>query len=208
MKTKIPTTKNVKGKTGRSAGLILDTRYWIRDTNRGFTLIETLVAVIIFTFSIVGIIVITGQGISDANIAKNRLVASYLSQEGIEIIRSVRDSNSFDTSGNGWDNFNLATAPCAGVDGCTVDYSTVVSSAPNPIGPCPSGGCQIAYNTGTGYYEVDLSGVPHLFQRIVHLSMIGTDEVQVTSTVTWTQGTLERHVTVVENIFNWYNATP
>ena len=53
--------------------------------NTGFTLIETLVALAIFAFSVVSIVVVTGQGINDVNYSKNKLSATMLADEGIEL---------------------------------------------------------------------------------------------------------------------------
>ncbi|OGI70023.1 hypothetical protein A2824_03615 [Candidatus Nomurabacteria bacterium RIFCSPHIGHO2_01_FULL_42_16] len=69
----------------------------------GFTLIETLTALLIFSTSIVVLITATSQGFSNTNYAKNKFIASYLAQEGVEIVRNARDSF-------GWDNTEINNA--------------------------------------------------------------------------------------------------
>ena len=64
---------------------------------RGFTLIETMVALAIFSVSVVSLIVMTSQGVANVSLAKNKLIASYLAQEGIEVVRNNRDSLGFDS---------------------------------------------------------------------------------------------------------------
>ena len=64
---------------------------------RGFTLIETMVALAIFSVSVVSLIVMTSQGVANVSLAKNKLIASYLAQEGIEVVRNNRDSFGFDS---------------------------------------------------------------------------------------------------------------
>ncbi len=58
----------------------------------GFTLIETLVAISIFVASVTVLLVVTGGGIKDVNSAQNKLTATYLAQEGAELVRASRDT--------------------------------------------------------------------------------------------------------------------
>ena len=60
--------------------------------NTGFTLVETLVAISIFSVSIVGLMSVLGSGISNTNYAKQKITAYYLAQEGIEYVRNMRDT--------------------------------------------------------------------------------------------------------------------
>ena len=73
----------------------------------GFTLLETLVAVAIFTLSILGIMSVLGSGISTTSYAKDKMAAAYLAQEGIECIRNTRDNYFLytGTTGLDWDDF-------------------------------------------------------------------------------------------------------
>jgi len=78
----------------------------------GFTLIETLVAISIFTMSILGLMTVLASGISNTNYAKQKMTATYLAQEGIEYTRNKRDTSVlYDV--NGWDTFKeiLPTSP-------------------------------------------------------------------------------------------------
>lgn len=76
--------------------------------NKGFTLIETLVGLLIFSLAILSLMSILGSGISNTNYAKQKIIAGYLAQEGIEYIRNQRDTYMlFNPSGSqaGWDDF-------------------------------------------------------------------------------------------------------
>ncbi len=69
--------------------------------NKGFTLVETLVAISIFTGSVLGLLALTGGSISNTNYARDRIVATFLAQEGLEYMRNLRDTYVLFQS-NGW----------------------------------------------------------------------------------------------------------
>jgi Tfp pilus assembly protein PilV len=63
------------------------------DTRAGFTLIETLFAILIFTASIVSLMMLSGRSLASTAGSSDELTARYLAQEGIEVTRNVRDTN-------------------------------------------------------------------------------------------------------------------
>src|SRR3989338_1736354 len=87
--------------------------------NRAFTLVETLIAISIFSISVLALMSVLGQGISNTNYAKQKILASYLAQEGVEYIRNMRDTYVLysATSTLGWSAFNtkLNDASCGGL---------------------------------------------------------------------------------------------
>ena len=83
-----------------------------RPTSKGFTIVETLVAVTIFSFALTAIISVSAQGITNATRVKNRLTANYLAQEYIDYVRALRLS-AVTQSGANWntDFLDQITAP-------------------------------------------------------------------------------------------------
>lgn len=59
----------------------------------GFSLIEILSVLFVISMALLGIVSLINQNIQVQNINKNNLIASSLAQEGIELIRNVRDTN-------------------------------------------------------------------------------------------------------------------
>jgi len=59
----------------------------------GFTLLEAIVAIFVITTGIVGVLSLVTQTISSSTFSKDKLIAAYLAQEGIEIVRNIRDTN-------------------------------------------------------------------------------------------------------------------
>jgi Tfp pilus assembly protein PilV len=131
--------------------------------NNGFTLVETLVAVTIFTFAILALMSVLASGISNTNYAKQKMTASYLAQEGVEYLRNIRDTHVLYDGSSGWVNFESDPA---------------AASYPSPV---------------------DFPG----FTRTVLLQAISSDEVRISSTVSWVQSSGNYSVTFSENLFNW-----
>jgi len=67
---------------------------------QGFTLMEAIVAITVITVGIVGVLSLVSQTISSSTFSKDKLVAAYLAQEGIEIVRNIRDTNWLLTGAN------------------------------------------------------------------------------------------------------------
>lgn len=59
--------------------------------NKGFTLVEVIVALGIISFVSVGVMFGISLSLSSAAKIKNDLIAANLSQEGLEIVRGIRD---------------------------------------------------------------------------------------------------------------------
>jgi|TARA_Y100000310_G_scaffold345866_1_gene471953 prepilin-type N-terminal cleavage/methylation domain-containing protein len=164
----------------------------IKNQSKGFTLVETLVAITILIVSIAGPLTIAMNGLSSAILARDQITASYLAQEAVEYIRNKRDENAL--QGSGW---MTNISQCVSQE-CTVD----VQSGGNPQ-VCGGGGCDpLKYNETTGFYNYS-SGDISRFVRSVSLTNIDTDEVQIVVTMNWVTGVLSRSFVIKENIFNW-----
>ena len=88
---------------------------------RGFTLVEVLVSAFIITLGAGGAMALIQQTLSFTSNAALQLEASYLAQEGMEIVRNIRDANLLSLhKGNG----GIWTDGLTGCEtGCQVDYT-------------------------------------------------------------------------------------
>src|SRR3954464_3392894 len=68
---------------------------------RGFTLLETMVAVSLLAVAIVAPMSLTAQSLASAYYARDEVTAFYLAQEGLEAVRNVRDNNILQNSQGG-----------------------------------------------------------------------------------------------------------
>lgn len=178
--------------------------------NAGFTLVETLVAISIFSVSLLGLMSILATSISNTSEVKEKNIATYLAQEGIEYMRNMRDTYMlYDAGGaaTGWTNFNnkLTGAFCT-ISGCYFSADAFSGPMNNlPMSSCASGSCpQMKYDASTGKYGYTYS-TSSPFTRKITVTLMGspTYEVKVFSTVFWTQGSGTYNMTLSENLFNW-----
>ena len=62
-------------------------------SKRGFTLLEVITAIFILTVGTGASFALIQQTLLASSLIEFKLIASYLAQEGIEIVRNIRDTN-------------------------------------------------------------------------------------------------------------------
>lgn len=165
--------------------------------HKGFTLIETLFAVLIFSAALVSLMVIAGKGIAAAVGAREQITAHYLAQEGIEVVRNIRD---FNRSQGGWDEDIIR---CEESSPCNVFYNggTTIPT----IVACLGTECIVKESEGA---FVD-NGNDSPYMRMIHLVPRYSDtsgsptEYQVISKVSWSTKGLARSVTLRTILKRW-----
>lgn len=167
---------------------------------RGFTLVETLVAIAILMISIVGPLYSVYQAVQSTYIARDQLIATSLAQEGIEYVRHNRDStylyNLAHPSGTvNWMN-GLSACQVAGKS-CTID----AADGTNPPVTCAAA-CTPLNLSATGLY-VQSAGTPTRFTRSVKINTVNQNEVVVLVTVSWVNSHIPFSITVTEHLYNW-----
>ena len=196
-----------------------------RTAEKGFTIVEVLISLTIFSIAVAGVITVASQGGLNVNAAKDKLTATYLADEGIELMRALRDTHvagqPSGSEADGWTAFvadigSICTpdAPCD-IDSTNSIGAPVFPSSSNIVS-CggPDSFCALYYDGITGdtyqgfYRDSWTTGTPprSLYARRVVVTSGGTspDEVQVTSTVTWKEGISTQTITTSERLFNWY----
>ncbi len=178
-----------------------------RSYNQGFTIVETLVSLLIFSASIIFLISVSASGAANATFSKNRMTASYLAEEGIELMRGLRDSMVLsNTTGGGWETFKTVTNTGACSIGCNIDPATLAiypctgSTCQVPVTPYSESGSYVYYGYGPGQ-------ILSPYTRIIKIASLQqtdkSDGYLITSTVSWLQGTVTKSIKYQTVFFNW-----
>ncbi|MEK7602013.1 MAG: hypothetical protein AAB472_00790 [Patescibacteria group bacterium] len=182
-------------------------------TVTAFTLVETLVAIMVLTICVVGPFQVAQGVLATAYVSRDKLIASAIAQEGMEYLRAIRDSNylyNIHTSSTlSWlSGFDGNNGPNCYSNTCVIDTSQYPAAVPfqagNSIIACSDSTCSTRplYLSSSNIYNQQTSGVRTRFTRTIKLVQISATETQVTVTVSWV-GHANYSVTLVENIQNW-----
>lgn len=164
------------------------------NTKQGFTLVETLVAIVVLTLSITGPLFIAQQSFNSAITARDRTVAAFLAQEAVEYVRSVRDHNYLSPGDVEW---LQGLSACLGSN-CRIDAS--VGTYPS-VASC-NGNCPVLQQNTNGFYGYQ-GGEATRFTRTISMIQGPSHEVLVTVEVAWTTKGVTRSVIIRERLFNW-----
>jgi len=158
--------------------------------SKSFTLIETAVAIFVLTVGILTVSSLISYLLSISSIASQKLIASYLALEGIEIVRNIRDSNLLNDDRN-WDD-GLNDGYWQG------DYNDSSLTSYN------DSFLKLESDGFYGYGE----GIQTPFKRKIHIEQI-TDQdgkkigIKVVVEVSWKERGRTHSVKAQENLYNW-----
>lgn len=175
---------------------------------RGFTLLETMIAVTLLSVAIVAPMTLTAQSLGSAYYARDQVTAFYLAQEALETIRDVRDNNILANSQGTSVNL-LNGIPSTNSQPFRVDARdntmTLCSSDPGGIClPLQTDGTLYGYNSGWTTTQFTRTVIACFVQSGGTCNNTPSDEVKITATVSWRSGGLQlRTVNVSENLYRW-----
>jgi len=173
---------------------------------KGFTLVETLVAITILTLAVVAPFQAIENSISASRLAKEKLVASSLAQEALEYVRFVRTNNylSNQSGYTAMNGLNGTGGPdCTGAKWCTLDASVApigAASCPGAASTCPV----LQLDPVNGYYTQVNVNNPTIYTRSVNIVVHnGVPKYEtVTVVVSWTDHGANT-MTLSEDLYDW-----
>ena len=169
--------------------------------NKGFTLIETLVAIAVLMIAIAGPLTVANKALMAALYARDQSIASYLALETMEIVRDIKNNN----PSSGFLN-NLGGGTSCLLDNGKCDYGTVSGTRGSLQTTCASSiGCQIYLDNAAGYNNQS-TGNSTVFYRYFYLTATNNpadpNDYTLTVVVTWKEGTVTNEIRMRAELIN------
>ncbi len=162
--------------------------------NKSFTLIEIIVAIFLITVGAGAALNVIQMTIGFTSVTSDQLTASYLAQEGIEVVRNIRDGNWLEQRTNAaifWD------------DGISVaeDYKLDYQSDSFPDVSCSTGAEGFLKFDGS-FYNCS-TGEESKFKRKITIEKPQPDKMTVLVEVFWSERGRSHQVTAQTSLYNW-----
>jgi len=163
----------------------------------GFTMVELIITIALLSFGIIGVYsAFSSSIILNYNIS-SRFTAAYLAQEGLEIMRNMRDNNFINKVA-----WSSGLTICS--SGCQADYKTG-TSAQTAINQLQ------AYNPNNflklnsdGFYGYDTGTNTKFKRKIIITQPSGTDIFKVNVLVFWDYNGQSFNYETEGYLYNWY----
>ncbi|PIV38802.1 MAG: hypothetical protein COS30_00115 [Candidatus Portnoybacteria bacterium CG02_land_8_20_14_3_00_45_8] len=160
------------------------------NSEQGFGLMEVIVSIFIISIGLMGVMALVNYFTIAGGTSASRLIAANLAQEGIEVVRNIRDLN-FGT--NGWSDWY------AGIEGTTSYLVQYNDASWRAFSDMP-----LKYDSSAGLYGYD-SGVDtsFVFKRKITLTKISDAEIKLVAEITWVEQNRSHILTVEDRLWNW-----
>lgn len=161
-----------------------------KETTKGFTIVETLVAIAILMIAIAGPLTIAQKGLMASIYARDQSVATFLAQDAMEYVKNYRDLVHDENNPEGWLG---ELGSCSEVIPCQIS-TTEAGSITSGISP-------VLYRTSSGFTHS--GSAASQFQRSFYIEVLQPEiEAKAVVTVSWTTGTVQNVVTIEDYLFN------
>ncbi len=153
----------------------------------GITLVEVLVSLFIFGVALGALLFLMTNLLTSADELRNNTIAAGLAQEGLEVVRNIRDQNWL----SGASFFNGVTDRDYEVqwDSTSLAVNTARYLKKDPV---------------TGIFSYS-SGSDTRFKRTITILTISPSEKSVTVVVSWlASGGINKNLSAESHLFDWY----
>ncbi len=163
----------------------------IKSPEKGFTLIEVIIAIAVMTVGVLGIYSLVSRVIISTSLSVSQLTASYLAQEGLEFSRNMRDTNFLKMRQGEEIAWTEGLLSCAA--GCEIDYNDLAFAS-----------YQDRFLKATGSFYAYDAGQDTKFKRKIIITQPSAIFLEVVVLVTWQERGNSREIQAAEKLYNWF----
>lgn len=159
-------------------------------------MVELIITIAVLSFGIIGVYNAFYPFIRLTGSISSRFTAAYLAQEGLEIVKNMRDNNFIAHA-----TWSAGLTNCAA--GCQGDYKTGTSSqtSVNQLGPYNDN--NFLKLNADGFYSYD-QGTSTIFKRKITISQPSGDILKIDTQVFWNYNGKPFNFETEEYLYNWY----
>lgn len=157
-----------------------------KKNQNGFTLIE-LVASLVVLIAILQTFLFISSSVNSSSLLRDSLIAANLAQEGIEVVRNIRDRDSLMENSFG------ASLPDGSWRVQWNSASLLALGGDPPLKKDPVNKF-FSYDTGTDT----------IFRRTINIFTVSPNEIRAISTVEWDVKSSSKSTSAESHLFNWY----
>ncbi len=169
--------------------------------NNGFTLIEVVAAVSLVTIGSLGVFSLIERALINSTSSLYRLTAIYLAQEGIEIVKNIRDSNWIIGLGAWDDSINCGILPCEyEADHTNISFLDVYFEPGNFLN------IETDPVLGKKFFQYSSDGMETRFKRKITVSNcfpVSSACLNVSVLVSWHAKGKSNQIIIQENLYNY-----
>jgi len=164
----------------------------LQKTYRGFTIVETLVAIAILMIAVTGPLVAASRSLNAALYSRDQMIGSFLAQEVMEVIKSQRSNAVINNESDWTRDYSkcIATNPCG------------VSATDPSLTPqfCSVASCIL--RLGSNGYSMSGTEDGLSFYRSFYLESMSSTEYKVHVIVGWNQGKIPYELEIISEIMS------
>jgi len=157
----------------------------------GFTIIEVIVILFVMSMGLIGVLSLIVQNIQSQSYNKSNLIAYQLAQEGVELIRKVRDSNW--RAGLPYDD-KLADGQYF------MDYTDTAPQAHNSANPDE---LILRKDASDFYTNNPLEMNQTIFSRLITIAAVDSSALRVVVTISWSETGRNYNYDLETILYNW-----
>lgn len=173
-------------------------------TIKAFSLLETVVILFIVAVGLLSILSLSIESLKSQSINRNTLIAYNLAQEGIELIRNVRDTNWIENTASSPVAWNRYIEGSVSGNKYRIDYSYFY---PVSVTSLSETQLQLATSTNEDFYLHSTGSPDSIFKRMITIVATSTSAPSstVTSLVQWEEKGETYQYSLETMLYDWQN---